>query len=314
MTLSQLLAFAAIAKHRNVSHASAELHASQSSITQKMKHLEGEFKIKLYQKSQRGIVLTEDGETFLGHAKAILKEVQKLTEHSPAPQSSKEPKALRVGGSFAPSASFLPLIMAEVRKRHPRTRLALKTHDSVTLERMLLKGELDVALLNHCPKSTHLVAEPFRREKLVVFASSNHPIAKKGRLTLCELARAPLVIRESKGSQTLIERLLREADSGIWPNIVLRCESPAAVKTAVRNNMGIGILFLSSVRPDIQNRRFKRLKLLDANLDIQTYVVYPRDSLSALTRNFIAYSAQFGHPFQPKPAAHSAESGRRRSE
>jgi DNA-binding transcriptional LysR family regulator len=62
--------------------------------------------------------------------------------------------------------------------------------------------------------------------------------------------------------------------------------------------MGIGILFLSSVRADIQSRRFKRLKLLDADLDVQTYVVYPGDSLSALTRNFIEYAAQFGHPFR----------------
>jgi DNA-binding transcriptional LysR family regulator len=117
MTLNQFLTFAIIAKHRNLSHASVELHASQSSITQKMKHLEREFGIKLYQKGQRGIVLTEDGEAFLIHAKAILKEVQKLTDQFLPPQSSKEPKVLRVGGSFAPSASFLPRILAELQKR-----------------------------------------------------------------------------------------------------------------------------------------------------------------------------------------------------
>lgn len=290
MTLNQLFTFARIAKHLNLSHASAEIHVSQSSITQKMRKLEKEFKTKLYQKRHPGIVLTEDGETFLGHVQVILKDIRELTEHFGAP--SKQPTLLRVGGSFAPSASFLPQVLAAFQKQHPGTQLALKTHDSVTLERMLLDSQLDVAIINHRPKSAALVSEPYRREKLVVFAPANHPLAKKSGLRLPELARAPLVIREAKGSQTLIERMLRESDSGIRPNIVLRCESPAAVKTAVRNNMGIGVLFFSSVKADIQSGKFKRLKLMGADLDVQTYIVRRSESLSSVALNFVGILRQ----------------------
>jgi DNA-binding transcriptional LysR family regulator len=286
MTLNQLSTFADIARHLNLSHTSTKLHVSQSSITQKMKKLEEEFRTKLYQKSQRGIVLTKNGETFLTHVKVILKDIRDLTEQFGAIPTSDKPTLLRVGGSFAPSASFLPGVLATFRKHHPGIQLALKTHDSITLERMLLDHKLDVAILNHRPKSTNLIAEPYRRETLVVFASANHPLAKKRRISLRELARVPLIIKESMGA-TLIERLLNEANTAIPPNIVMRSESPAAVKTAVKNNMGLGVLFLRSVKEDLQAHKFKRLTLIGADLDIQTYIVSRRDAVSAVTPAFI---------------------------
>jgi DNA-binding transcriptional LysR family regulator len=287
MTLTQLKTFETVAKHQNLSHASAELHVSQSSITQTLKHLEEEFKTKLYRKRPRGIVLTEEGEKFLRHTRAILDEVHKVAREFSGTYDSKEPTALRVGGSFAPSASFLPRILAELRRDDPSIRLVLKTHDSATLERMLLKRELDLAVLNHRPESEGMVSKPYGTETLAVFASANHPIGKQRRLTLGELARVPVVIRDAKGSQTLIERLLRKAEIGIRPNIVLRCESPAAVKTAVKNRMGVGILFLSSVKAEIQSGKFRRLIVSGAELNIQTHIVYRRDSLTPTVSRFI---------------------------
>lgn len=287
MTLNQLLTFATIARHLNLSHASVELHASQSSITQKLKSLEKEFRVRLYQKGKRGIVLTENGEAFLEHVRVVLNDIAKLNKRFGAQPTSRKQMLLRVGGSYAPSATFLPKVLAAFGKRHPGVQLSLKTHDSASLERMLLDSELDVALLNHRPNSEHLISQPYRREKLVLFARANHALAKKTRLTLAELARAPLIIREAKGSPTLIERMLRQADSELRPNIVLRCESPAAVKAAVRNNMGIGLLFLSSVEADFQSGKFRRLRLIGANLDVHTYIVERRDALSPIVSSFV---------------------------
>lgn len=286
MTLNQLFTFAAVAKHLNLTRACTELKASQSSITQQLKNLEKEFETKFYRKGKRGIMLTENGEVFFGHVEAVLKEISKLNNHFGRHRSI-EQKLLRVGGSYAPSATFLPELLAAFRKRYPAIQLSLKTHDSGTLERTLLKGELDVALLNHRPASEELASEPYRREKLVLFAAAKHPL-EKTRITLRDLARAPLIIRETKGAPTLIERKLKEADLGLRPNVVLRCESPGAVKAAVRNNMGIGLLFLSSVEADFHSGEFKRLSLLGCDLEVNTFIVYRKRSLTPLVSKFIS--------------------------
>jgi DNA-binding transcriptional LysR family regulator len=48
---------------------------------------------------------------------------------------------------------------------------------------MLLNSTVEIALLNELPVNPEFASEPFRKEKLVVFAAPNHPLAKKKRLT-----------------------------------------------------------------------------------------------------------------------------------
>ena len=80
MTLHQLKIFAATAKHLNMTKASLELHISQSCISQQLKLLEEECKIKLYNKIGRGIELTENGRLLLIDVEPILYQIKKLKE------------------------------------------------------------------------------------------------------------------------------------------------------------------------------------------------------------------------------------------
>jgi DNA-binding transcriptional LysR family regulator len=56
---------------------------------------------------------------------------------------------------------------------------------------------------------------------------------------------------------------------------------------AARSNMGIGLLFLSSVEADFQTGKFKRLRLIGADLDVHTHIVYRKQSLTPVVSNFI---------------------------
>src|SRR4051812_41145633 len=80
MTLHQLKIFAAAAKHLNMTRASQELHISQSCISQQLKLLEEECKIKLYNKIGRGIKLTEKGQLLLIDIEPILNQIKKIKE------------------------------------------------------------------------------------------------------------------------------------------------------------------------------------------------------------------------------------------
>jgi DNA-binding transcriptional LysR family regulator len=285
MTLNQIATFAAIAKHLNLSRASAACHVSQSSITQQIRKLEVEYKTKLYKKSNRGIILTDRGEAFLRHAKAILADLQRLNdEFRVAP--AEESKTLAVGGSSTVSA-FLLQALASYRKDHPQVQLTLRTDTSLALERLVLSSELDIAVINNAPRSPELFARPYQRDKLAIFAPVNHPITRRG-ITMRELSEVPLIIMKVQGSKTFIERLIEGNEPGLKPNITLRCESPADVKMAVRKHMGIGVLFFRSVRTDISTGRFKLLKLRGISLNVQSYIIHRNEqSLPTHARDFI---------------------------
>ena len=284
MTLHQIITFAAIAKHLNLSRASAECHVSQSSLTQQIRKLETEYKTKLYRKTNKGILLTEKGEVFLKHAKAILADLEALNGEFRA-SNDQEVKTLAVGGSSTVSA-FLLQALASFRKNHPQVQLTLKTDTSLALERQILKADLDIAVINNEPRSLELFARPYLRDKLAIFAPVKHPLTRRS-LTIEELAKVPLITMKVQGSKTFIERLIEQSGTG-KPNITLRCESPNDVKMAVRKHMGVGVLFYKSVSNDIGGGSFKLLQLRGVNLNVQSYIIHRNEeSLSNHAREFI---------------------------
>ncbi len=78
MTLRQLKIWVAVAKRQSMTKAAADLHIRQPSVTQQIKVLEKEYRVKLYEVNGRGIELTPAGRLLLKYAKKILSHVDNL--------------------------------------------------------------------------------------------------------------------------------------------------------------------------------------------------------------------------------------------
>jgi DNA-binding transcriptional LysR family regulator len=78
MTLHQLKIWTTVAKQQSMTKAAKELRIRQPSVTQQIKLLEKEYRLKFYQVNGRGIELTQTGKLFLKNAKRILLQVQNL--------------------------------------------------------------------------------------------------------------------------------------------------------------------------------------------------------------------------------------------
>ena len=73
----------------------------------------------------------------------------------------------------------------------------------------------------------------------------------------------------------------------------MRCESPDAVKMAVKKKMGVGILFKNVVEADVRRGDFKIIKIPGLNLIGESYIIYPKDRpLSPNAQEFLALLRQ----------------------
>lgn len=79
MTLQQLRYAVCIADNKSINKAAAELFITQPSLSSTIKDLENEINITIFLRSNRGIVITPEGEEFLGYARQML-EHYKLIE------------------------------------------------------------------------------------------------------------------------------------------------------------------------------------------------------------------------------------------
>ncbi|MBI4528022.1 MAG: LysR family transcriptional regulator [Deltaproteobacteria bacterium] len=277
MTFHQLRIFLVVAKHLNFRAAAEELHISQPSVFKQVSALEEEFGIEFHSKVGRSIELTKEGRLFLKDAETILVLSEGLKKKfSGGTYPSGGTSGLIVGGSYNPSTTLLPSVLAFFERTHPQVELTLRTDTKRAVERLLLDGEVDVAVVNNPPRSPDLIMEPVRRQKLVAFAPADRPLARKKELTVSDLATTPLVIRgERAGGMSATEEILQEIENhGVKPKIAMRCESPEAVKVAVRKYMGLGLLFEGLVTHDAERGDFKILKIKGLNLFGQSFILY----------------------------------------
>ncbi len=289
MTLHQLVIFATVAKHLNISRASTELHVSQACLSQLLKGLQEEYKAKFYLKNSKGIELTERGQLFFTYTKLILKQIGRLNTHFDSSPRAIKQTPLLVGGSHGLAEIFLPSVLATFKKLHPEVKIILRASPIQTIERKILNSKVEVALMRHPAKSPHIISEPYRQEWVIPFVSTDHPLARIRKLTLFDLEGVPLIIRGANTSSTRAEERLRQLETqGLTLNIAMLCETPSALKTAVRSKLGVGFLSWELVKSDVRNGVFKTIKIPNLNFRSTTFILYHRDRpLSDNARDFL---------------------------
>jgi DNA-binding transcriptional LysR family regulator len=204
------------------------------------------------------------------------------------PNVASDATSLTVGGSYSPSSFLLPSLLARFQKSHPLVQLDLRTGSRWDIERLILKNQVDLAVINNPPLNPQLTMEPYRSEPLVAFVVSHHFLAKKKQLAPEDLSRVGLIIRRHKGGRAAVYHYVRHLRrSGLEPKVIMRCDTPAAVKEAVRGKMGVGLLYRDVVAGDIDRHEFKALRMLGDAPEGKSYIIYHKKRpLSPLAQGF----------------------------
>jgi len=80
VSLAQIEYFVAVAQRGNVGRAARELRVAQPAVSRQIRRLEDELGATLFQRTPRGMVLSQAGEAFLAHARDILQRVENARE------------------------------------------------------------------------------------------------------------------------------------------------------------------------------------------------------------------------------------------
>jgi DNA-binding transcriptional LysR family regulator len=286
MLLDRIELFVRVAKHRNLGRTAREIHVSASSVCQRLKSLENDFGTKLYKKKREGIELTGAGETLLTAASEVLNQLGtlKITLNR---DSEIAVRTLTIGGTYSPSAKYLPSAIAAFQKTHPDVKVTFVTSDKTSIEKLLRDSQVEIAIIQSPSESADFRMEYFAVDNLMFFAHPTHPVAKKKRLALADLSQTPLIVIDGKDtSETMLKHLRCR---GVIPNVALRCVSPEAAKAAVRKKMGVGILFYNLIEEEVKRKDLKILKFPDLpKLVGDSYIVYGKNkALSSAGNDFL---------------------------
>ncbi|WP_313302781.1 LysR family transcriptional regulator [Pseudomonas sp.] len=247
MTPEQLITFATVAEHGNISHAAQALHLSQPAVSGQLRLLQDDFGEPLYQRAGRGVRLTAAGEQLLAHAQRLretFRQAQTLREA----MRGLERGTLRIGASTTPASYLLPYLIADFHGQYPEVTVV--TSHGNTTEILADLASVDIALIegpagHELPLGSEIT--PWHEDEIVAIVPQGHPLADTPEQTLAALGRYPLVLRENgSGVRQIVERAF--ARHGVAMRVALEIAGVEGVKEAVRAGMGIGFVSAMSIR------------------------------------------------------------------
>ena len=253
MELRHLRYFVAVADEMHFTRAAAKLGIAQPPLTQQIQALQHELGVKLFERSGRGVALTDAGRAFLGEARSILAQVAAAVGKA---KDAARGLVGRLQVGFTESASFHPLVTETLRTFqtvYPEVELRLREEPSTSLVSALGAGDLDLAFVRP-PYPTHpsVQFELLAEEEMVAAVPADHPLAKRERLRLEDLSTERFILYPRAVRPGLSDEILEACRRrGFEPHVAQEAPQLSSTINLVATGMGVSIVpeGMRQVRP-----------------------------------------------------------------
>lgn len=238
MELSGLATFAAVARCGGVTRAASELNTVQSNVTNRIKALEAEVGVPLFERHCRGMTLTSAGKRLLPYAERL---AAMMREAIHAAQDDGVPKGpLTLGSMETTAAVRLPPLLTDFHQRFPAVQLSLRTGPTATLVEAVLDASLDGAFVAGPIDHPGLLVSLAFAEELVLVTSSHWKTLEALRAGTDASGPTILVFRAGCSYRQRLEQVLSEFG---WPSARrLEFGTLDGIIGCVSANMGVTLL------------------------------------------------------------------------
>lgn len=291
MNLDYLKTYRDVIKLGSFSEVAKKLSISQPAVSFQVQALERELGIRLIDRRQKSIAMTEAGKRLLRFAESIEKEREQLAYDMEQLQEEVTGN-LAIAASTIPGEFLIPPLLAEFKAAHPVIGIQMVVSDSLTVIARVQGGDYEVGFCGTLPEGTNLTSFKIAEDEIVLIVFPEHPFAQRKKVSFGELEKEPLITREqTSGTQRSLESLLLKAGLDLGrcsPSLVLG--STQAVIASVE--AGIGIAFVSN----LATKKSLALELVET-VDIEGlklrrnfYCIYRKERVvSRLLEEFITF-------------------------
>lgn len=198
MTLQQLKYVITIAEKGTISEAAKKLFISQPSLTNAVKELEKEMHVTIFDRTNKGVIVSKEGEIFLGYARQILEQASLLEEKYIGRTGGKQQFCVSTQHySFAVNA-FVDLIKEYGSEEYDFSLRETQTHEIIE-DVTRMKSEIGLLYLNtfneeilrKLMKTNDLCFTELFTAKPHVFISTRNPLASKSEVSFADLEPYP---------------------------------------------------------------------------------------------------------------------------
>lgn len=235
MNERDLQIFRTVCQCGSMSKAAELLDMSQPAVSLTIRDLESCYGVKLFERANRRIMMTEEGETLLDYADSILSQYE---EAKKALSEKNMVSEVRFGVNITIGETILPSLLKKLEKEYPSTSFAVEINDNESISEAVLRSEIDFGITDDTTKNVRLDYTELYSEKMVAVLTKKD---KRKQICVKDPDHAPVLLREKgSGNRALMESFFEREK--IHP--VIKAQSVSDEVLVMLAEKGEGIAFL----------------------------------------------------------------------
>ena len=242
----------AVRRDLNLTETAKALFTSQPGVSKAILELEGELGVDIFARHGKRLRrVTEPGREVLKAIEVIMREVGNLKRIGDE-FSKQDAGTLSIATTHSQARYFLPVPIAQMRKRFPKVNISLHQGTPEQVAKMVYEEVADFGLATESLDDyADLVTLPCYAWQHVLVLPAGHPLAQLDRVSIEDLAPLPLIsYHPSFSGRKRIDAAF--ATRQLVPNIVLEAIDADVIKTYVKLGLGIGIVAEIAMRDEPQ--------------------------------------------------------------
>ena len=194
LTFRDLEYVIAVAKHEHFGRAAKECCVSQPSLSTQIKKIEGHLGVILFERNNRHVATTREGQKVAEIAASILDQALKIP--SVLGEEAALPLKILNLGVISSISPFIPYVLNNLKKTFQGAPLSLREDVTDVLVEQLKSGALDAVIAADTVKDNALRSVPLFFEPFVLAAPRDHPILSKSNVKPSDLRASEMVLLE----------------------------------------------------------------------------------------------------------------------
>lgn len=269
----RLKVFYTVAKRLNFTKAAEELFITQPAVTKHIQEIEIFYQCKLFERNGTKIKLAKAGEILLKHAEKIFTIYDDIA-FDLATLNENVKGSIKLGASTTVAQYVLPQYLALFKQKFPDIHIELTDGNTEYIENLLTDNKIDFGIVEGQSKRQHIKYTPFIKDEIVLCTSTENPDVKKSVITLNELQKLPLIIREQgSGSLEVITASLKKKNIKLSQlNVAMTLKSSESIKSYLSHSTTFAFLSVHSIFKELKNYDLKIVDIQD--LDIERYFYF----------------------------------------
>lgn len=277
-----------VAKSGSLSKGASNLYMTQPAVSQAIQQLERELGIRLFTRTPRGVVLTNEGQILFEHVSSAMNLI-KLGETKLAESKNLMAGVLRVGVGDTISRYYLLPYLESFHNEYPNIKLKIINRTTLEICQLLKSGEVDIGICNLPVADPALNVIKLMDIQDIFVCGEKYKYLTHKKMSFNELAQLPLILLEDKAnSRQYVEKYILSKGVRIEPEIELG--SHDLLLEFAKINLGISCVIREFSKEYLERKILYQVKLLEEIPKRSIGVSFLKSvSLSSAAEKFIEY-------------------------